>query len=251
MSNSIENWKEFGEKDPYYGVLSDEKFKINNINEETLKEFFSSGEEYVEELNQRLKNGFNISLEKMSVLDFGCGLGRLSIPLANASTSNVVGIDISPEILEIAKNHAKEYKTENVDFLVYDGENLPDLPSFDLVNSYIVLQHIEKSKALDLIVQLMEKVKIGGFAYLQVTHGHQLPILKYWNFYLRTQKPLYNFLYSSLKNKKFCSEPVMQMNLHDKNKLKNVFQKYSSNVLEFETNHGGFLRSFYLLKREF
>jgi trans-aconitate methyltransferase len=160
-------------------------------------------------------------------------------------------LDISPEIIEKAKEHASTCERENVKFHVYDGINLPELPSFDLVNSYIVLQHIEIDRGLSLLQQLLDKVKIGGVAHVQITHGHELPTKSYLNFYLRTKVPAYNFLYSSVKNREFTFEPVMQMNLYNPNLLKSLFAKYSRDFKEIETNHGGILGSFYMIRREY
>ncbi|GAB2617677.1 class I SAM-dependent methyltransferase [Belliella aquatica] len=249
--DSLDNWKKFGKTDPYFGVLSDEKYKTENITEDGLNEFFETGEAYVKETAERIEQAFSISLEQASILDFGCGVGRLAIPFSRVTRKEVVGLDISPEIIEKAKEHALTFERENVRFQVYDGKNLPELPSFDFVNSYIVLQHIEVDRGLALLQQLLDKVKIGGIAHIQVTHSHELPTRSYLNFYLRTKVPAYNFLYSSVKNREFTFEPVMQMNLYNTDLLKSLFAKYSSDVKEVKTNHGGILGSFYMIRREY
>lgn len=249
--DSLDNWKKFGKIDPYFGVLSDEKYKIENITEEGLIEFFETGELYVKETIERIEKAFSVSLKQASILDFGCGFGRLAIPFSRITNKEIVGLDISHEIIEKAKEHAATFERENVKFLVYDGKNLPELPSFDVVNSYIVLQHIEVDRGLALLQQLLDKVKIGGIAHIQVTHSHELPTRSYLNFYLRTKVPAYNFLYSSVKHREFTFEPVMQMNLYNTNLLKSLFSKYSSHYKEVKTNHGGIIGSFYIIKREF
>lgn len=249
--DSLDNWKKFGKSDPYFGVLSDEKYKTENITEEGLTEFFETGEAYVSETVERIKRAFHDSLDQASILDFGCGVGRLAIPFSRVTRKEVVGLDISPEIIDKAKEHALTFERENVRFQVYDGKNLPELPSFDFVNSYIVLQHIEVDRGLALLQQLLDKVKIGGIAHIQVTHSHELPTRSYLNFYLRTKVPAYNFLYSSVKNREFTFEPVMQMNLYNTDLLKSLFAKYSSDVKEVKTNHGGILGSFYMIRREY
>lgn len=249
--DSLDNWKKFGKTDPYFGVLSDEKYKTENITEDGLNEFFETGEAYVKETAERIEQAFHVSLDQASILDFGCGVGRLAIPFSRVTRKEVVGLDISPEIIEKAKEHALTFERENVRFQVYDGKNLPELPTFDLVNSYIVLQHIEVDRGLALLQQLLDKVKIGGVAHVQITHGHELPTKSYLNFYLRTKVPAYNFLYSSIKHREFKFEPVMQMNLYNTSLLKSLFAKYSSEVKEVKTNHGGILGSFYMIKREY
>lgn len=49
------SWTKFGNDDPYFAVLTDGKYKIKNLNDQTLDEFFSSGEEHVEKLLRTLK----------------------------------------------------------------------------------------------------------------------------------------------------------------------------------------------------
>src|SRR5579859_2751915 len=90
-ADAYTTWKWYGENDPYYGVLSHPRFR----NSETRSEFFATGEKYVQSLlsmiRQHLDGGF--AFEK--VLDFGCGVGRILIPLSKMSSS-AVGVDISP-----------------------------------------------------------------------------------------------------------------------------------------------------------
>jgi 2-polyprenyl-3-methyl-5-hydroxy-6-metoxy-1,4-benzoquinol methylase len=61
--------------------------------------------------------------KERSILDVGCGTGRLSIPLAEAGNI-VVGLDLSKQRLLTAKNWAKRKKVK-LDLVVGTMENLP------------------------------------------------------------------------------------------------------------------------------
>ncbi len=58
------------------------------------------------------------------ILDIGCGTGRIALPLASMGF-NVVGIDISPSYIEIAKRRAEELGVSNrAIFIVCDAREI-------------------------------------------------------------------------------------------------------------------------------
>lgn len=248
--NSIENWRRLGKNDPYYGVLTEDKYRTKKIREQDLKEFFLSGELYVQETENKVNRLFGESLTDCSILDFGCGVGRLAIPFAKLSHKKVFGLDVSPDIIEKAKAHTTERGVQNLELMAFDGLKIPDLPDFDFINSYIVFQHIETAVGFSLLNQLFQILKSGGILQVQITYGHALPLMTYWNFFLRGKFPPYNYLYSSIKNKKLGAESIMQMNHYKPEKLFALFSQYSSSVQVEFTNHGGHLGANYLIKKD-
>lgn len=152
--SSIHNWKQFGKQDPYYGVLSEEKYRKQNITEEGLKDFFTSGESFVQETEAKVSQLFEKSLANCSILDFGCGVGRLVIPFAQLSSKKVVGLDVSADIIKKANAHKQALNISNLELLSFDGVTIPALPQFDFINSYIVFQHIEPALGFSLLRQL-------------------------------------------------------------------------------------------------
>jgi SAM-dependent methyltransferase len=250
-TNTIDTWKKFGKEDPYYGVLSDQKYKSNIITSDSITEFFATGETYVSETLARINKLYNTDLSNAAILDFGCGVGRLAIPFSFVTNKKTVGIDVSPEILEKAKTHAIEMQAENVEFLLSEGKILPDTGKFDFINSYIVLQHIETKVGIGIIQQLLDKLEIGGIIQIQATYGNNWPKIKYFHYYLRSNYSLYNLVYSSLKNRNLKAEPMMQMNPYDPKLLFRLFSKYSNSIHIELTDHTGFLGASYMFKREF
>lgn len=95
----------------------------------------------------------------MSVLEMGCGSGYFTQELAR-SGAEVVAIDISPELLEIAKANCSapnvRYEIQNACELSY-----PDAV-FDSVVGSSVLHHLEIEEALREIYRVL---KLGGSVY--------------------------------------------------------------------------------------
>lgn len=81
---------------------------------------------------------------KQRLLDVGCGPGTITIELAGILTSgHVTGIDISNDVIELARASLKESDVRNVDFRVDNVYELSfDDNSFDVVYAHQVLQHL-------------------------------------------------------------------------------------------------------------
>jgi len=81
---------------------------------------------------------------RMSLLDVGCGLGTITVDLAEAvAPGEVVGIDAAATVLDEARAHAAARGADNVRFEAGDVYRLPfDDASFDVVHAHQVLQHL-------------------------------------------------------------------------------------------------------------
>ena len=86
-----------------------------------------------------------------SILDIGCGTGKLTVELASlASKGFVVGIDPSEEMLEKARTVSKEVK--NISLIQITAQLMDFNGRFDLAFSNSALQWIkEQEKVLDIV----------------------------------------------------------------------------------------------------
>jgi SAM-dependent methyltransferase len=148
-------------------------------------------------------------LEGLRVLDLGCGSGRDVYLLAQlvGAGGEVVGVDMTPEQLEVARRHADHHAEvfgyANVRFLEGRIEQLEALPlepaSFDLVISNCVVNlSADKLAVLNGVRRLL---KPGGEFFFAdvyadrrvpealrhdpVLHGECLSGALYWNDFLR------------------------------------------------------------------
>src|SRR5215831_18314294 len=106
--------------------------------------------------------GLNVK-RGMSVLDAGCGPGRLTIPLALevGSQGRVVAIDLQPEMLERAKAKAERQRLKNIVFQeVQLGANELTLEGFDRAVMVTVLGEIPNQEAA--MRELWHALRPGG-----------------------------------------------------------------------------------------
>ncbi len=105
----------------------------------------------------------NIGLEKgMNVIDCACGSGLVTLELAKyVYPGQVLGVDISKDLLIQAEKNKEKSGIENVSFTegnIYDLNNGVD--KFDLAYARFLFQHLEHSeKALENILKVL---KPGG-----------------------------------------------------------------------------------------
>ena len=80
-------------------------------------------------------------LDKINILDIGCGGGLLSEPMTRLG-ANVTGIDASSKNINIAKLHAKKNKLK-INYLCSSPEKLKIQKKFDVILNMEIIEHVE------------------------------------------------------------------------------------------------------------
>ena len=88
----------------------------------------------------KIDPNINMPLEKINILDIGCGGGLLCEPL-NRLGAKVTGIDASNNNIEIAKMHAKEMNL-NIKYVHCAPENFKLKNKFDVILNMEVVEHV-------------------------------------------------------------------------------------------------------------
>jgi SAM-dependent methyltransferase len=105
------------------------------------------------------------------VLDIGCGLGRLTRPLARRAT-RVIGLDVSSEML--ARAAELNGDLENVEWRHGDGESLRPIGdgSVDACISHVVFRHIpDPAITLGYVSEIGRVLRGGGFAAFELSNA--------------------------------------------------------------------------------
>ncbi|MEM0954837.1 MAG: class I SAM-dependent methyltransferase [Pseudomonadota bacterium] len=215
-SNDVSTWERLAVKDPYFGVLSDRKYLGRDLTGDLRAEFFESGVAYIDVLFKQLESTLGTIFSPERSLDFGCGVGRLLIPLASRSRQ-ACGVDVSISMIKEAKKNCAAANATNVTFSTSLQELLDEGASFDLVHSFIVFQHIPVEEGYEAFLKLLKLLGPGGVAVLHFPYAkhHWSHDLAYWMVrYIPLAK---NFL--NLFTGRGFFYPRAQMNNYDLNRL--------------------------------
>jgi len=246
--NSDLSWAQWGERHPYYAVLTQEKFRQENLTDALKSEFFESGRTHIEKVLRTAEIHFGSLLSRKSALDFGCGVGRLIIPLAQIFAT-VTGVDISPAMLEEARANCKRRQIENVD-LVFSDDILSRVKGrFDFIHSCFVLQHIPVARGEHILSRLIELLNSNGILAVQFPLARRASIVRKSVHFLRRNIVPISWLVNVSQGKPW-NEPFMQMNPYNMNRILDVFARHQTNQAFLElTEEGSFLSAYVLAKK--
>lgn len=207
------DWERWGAGDPYFGVLSDEQFRGKVLTDQRKAEFFASGDQHVERVLREAGQAFGIDFKPSTVLDFGCGVGRLLIPFARVA-AQVTGVDVSASMLDEARSNCVANGVTNVKLLGSDDALSEVHGRFDVVHSYIVMPHIPWSRGRTIIRSLAEKVSFGGILAIQVLVRSTASPLVRGLVRLRYAAPPVNWGRNVLRGRPIF-EQAMQLHVYD------------------------------------
>jgi 2-polyprenyl-3-methyl-5-hydroxy-6-metoxy-1,4-benzoquinol methylase len=140
------------------------------------------GSKRVESIAEAIEEATGATLEGRHALDFGCGVGRIAVPLAE-HCEHVYGLDLSEAILREARENAQRMNVNN--FETVPSERLGELAGrYDLLISLNVLQHIRVPEGEQIFARLLDGLRPGGVGFVNVVLRPPHPLLKVmrWTF---------------------------------------------------------------------
>ncbi len=104
--------------------------------------------------------------KEASILEIGCGGGKLLYFLKKKGYSNLHGVDISPEQVNLSKQVIENVTEGNaVEFL------LMHINSFDLIVGVDIIEHLKKDEVFDFLDACYNALKTGGRFILQTPNA--------------------------------------------------------------------------------
>ena len=165
MSTSDRRWEAFAAREPHFAVLTAPRFLQANLTPEHEREFFLSGETTVAWMLAVIDAGLAPGFAPMTILEYGCGIGRLALPLAMRPGS-VTAVDRSPAMLARARLEADRRELRHLAFETPERVLSSDR-RFDLVVCYHVLQRMPRRDAMALLTRLCGLIAPGGVGVFQ------------------------------------------------------------------------------------
>lgn len=161
-----EQWTKLGESEPYWSVLTDERYRAATIDEGAREQFHRSGA-HSAALIDLFAARTGLAVPTGTCVELGCGVGRITRHLSERF-ERVIAIDISPGNLALCRQHLADEGITNVEtLLIREIEELSALPPIDHFFSMIVLQHNPPPIQFRLLEILLGKLTPGGQCLFQ------------------------------------------------------------------------------------
>jgi trans-aconitate methyltransferase len=155
------DWEDLSQLDPLWAILADPKKRGGKWE---LAEFLALGEQHVAALMAKA-DGFRLPENRTRCLDFGCGVGRLTRAM-RGYFAQCHGVDVAIGMVEQARRLTPDctfHHNPHPDLRAFESS------SFDMVYSFIVLQHVGSQEAILRYVEEFVRILVpGGLLVFQV-----------------------------------------------------------------------------------
>jgi SAM-dependent methyltransferase len=229
------DWEVLARTEPYFAVLTEKRYLGAQLPDHQA-EFWRSGHDFIAELAHLCQTHLGCALAPHRALDFGCGVGRILLPLAQRSYS-AVGVDISPTMLSLAQASCQRAGLSNVSF----SHSIPSHDAFDLVVSVIVFQHIPVKTGLAILDGMLGVLSPGGLIALHFLFARPgaSPGRRWARFLYATFGPVHALV--NFFRGRSSGEAYMQMNVYPVNEvLRRLAAHGIADIHMSLTDHGGF-----------
>lgn len=250
LRSERDRWERLA-RDPYYAVLNVEENRDARLTEEERARFARSGDEDMERTLAEIRRWIAPDFAPRNAVDFGCGVGRLTIPIARVA-GHVTGIDISQAMLDEARRNCAASGVANASFALseeYFARADAVAEPLDFIHAYIVFQHMPVHAGMWVADALVQRLASGGVGALHFTYARRAPLLRRVVNRLRRVVPGVNALVNLIQRRPI-SEPLIPMNAYDLGALCTLLaDRGCTHVHARLTDHGGHLGAMLLFQK--
>src|SRR5690606_39121891 len=175
---------------------------------EQIRQMFDNISEDYDGLNRVISFGTDIKWRKKivsflkekspkTILDIATGTGDLAIALAQTGAEKIVGLDLSPGMLEVGKEKvSRKNLQDTIEMVVGDSENLPfEDNSFDAVTVAFGVRNFENlEKGLEEIRRVLKKG--GNLVILETSVPTKTPFQQGYRIYTKYIMPTIGKIFS-------------------------------------------------------
>ena len=238
MTSERSRWDRLAHN-PYYAVINDPRNREAVSTVDDRLAFFESGERDVDATMRAIRAILDPVFTPSRTVDYGCGVGRLSIPLSRYS-AHVTGVDISATMLDEGRRNCVERRITNVEFHLSD-EYLATSHrgSADFIHSYIVFQHIPPRIGERIFFHLVDQLISGGIGAIHVTHARRASTVRRVANWTRRWIPPANMFVNVVQGRPMLEPqiPMYQYNLGTL--IAHLGERGCRAVHVLPTDHGG------------
>src|SRR5688500_413188 len=160
---------ELATRDPLFAVVPAPEYRTAALTEATRAKFFEDGDALVQALVRTIELRLAPLFAPTSILEYGCGVGRLAFPLARLAKRRggfVTAVDRSMPMLDRARRFGKERALDNITF-AGPSELFAQPAQFDFIVCYGLLQRLRPDEGIRLIHRLLRLILPGGIVAFQ------------------------------------------------------------------------------------
>lgn len=227
-------WRKWGRQNPYFGIVG---IETKEFEQRWRSRFFETGRIHMDHVFEQLARYDALPQGRGKALDFGCGAGRLLLPLTGRFDA-IVGVDVSQEQLDLARENVQ---ADDLRLIASLDDLAGEAGSFDFVNSFVVLQHIRPEQGYRIVEQLLRLLRPGGAFALHFTVGDTWDFRRRAN-WARYRIPPLHWAYNVARRRPW-NEPIMEMNRYDLSKVGMVFMRndvgrFGTSLFDHSANTG-------------
>jgi SAM-dependent methyltransferase len=206
------NWDRFAAREPHFAVVTDPRFLRANLTPEHERLFFASGASLVAWMLGVIDAALVPQFAPMATLEYGCGIGRLALPLAQRP-GTVVAVDRSAAMLDRARAEAARRGLDHIVFARPDDLFAAPRP-FDLVVCYHLLQRLRREEGLALLRRLLPLIAPDGVGVFQWCCRSRESALVQASRWIRERIPAANAAANRLRGKA-ADEPFIPTHVYE------------------------------------